>query len=194
MSYAQTQSPLVGALLRPLADKWWLLLLRGLIAIAFGFLAFYGPGTTLLSLTLLFGAYVLADGVFALWAAVSGDGADSSSRWWLAAVGIISILAGLATFFWPGMTAFVLLMFIAGWAIATGALEIWGAIQLRKEIDGEWALILTGILSVAFGVFVFARPDTGALALIYTIGVYAILSGIFYIVLAFRLKQYKTPG
>jgi uncharacterized membrane protein HdeD (DUF308 family) len=180
--------------LRPLADRWWLLLLRGLIAIAFGAFAFYGPGVTLLSLTLIWGAYVLVDGVFALWAAISGEGADSSSRWWLAAVGVLSIIAGIATFSWPGMTAFVLLMFIAGWAIATGVLEIWGAIQLRKEIDGEWALILNGVLSVAFGVFIFARPDTGAVALIWTIGAFAILSGIFYVVLAFRLKQYKTPG
>jgi uncharacterized membrane protein HdeD (DUF308 family) len=180
--------------LRPLADRWWLLLLRGLVAVTFGFLAFYGPGATLLSLTILWGAYALADGVFALWAAVSGEGAETTSRWWLAAVGIVSILAGLATFFWPGMTTLVLLMFIAGWAIATGALEIWGAIQLRKEIDGEWALILNGILSVAFGVFLFARPGIGAVALIYTIGVFAILTGFFYLALAFRLKQYKTPA
>ena len=194
MTYAQTQSPLVGDLLRPLADKWWLMLLRGLIAIALGVLAFYGPAATLLSLTLLWGAYVLADGVFALWAAASGEGAEATSRWWLAAVGILSVLAGLATFFWPGMTALVLLMFIAGWAIATGVFEIWGALQLRKEIDGEWALLLNGVLSVAFGVFLFARPGTGAVALIWTIGAFAILTGFFYVVLAFRLKQYKAPS
>ena len=97
--------PLAGpALLRVLAENWWLLLLRGIAAIAFGILAFAWPGLTLLTLTILWGAYALSDGIFALWAALSGRGSDMAPRWWLAVVGIASILSGLLAFLWPGIT------------------------------------------------------------------------------------------
>ena len=181
-------------LLRSLADNWWLLLLRGIAAIIFGVLAFVWPGATLLTLTLLWGAYALVDGMFALWAAISGQGGDVAPRWWLALMGIVSILAGVVAFFWPGMTALVLLMFIAVWAVILGILQIWGAIQLRKEIDGEWLLVLSGILSIAFGVIIIAQPDAGALAVVWIIGWYAILAGVLSMALAFRLKKYKQPA
>ena len=132
-------------LLHALAQNWWLLLLRGVAAIAFGILAFFWPGLTLLTLTFLWGAYMLSDGILDLWAAISGKADEILPRWWLALAGIVSILSGLLAFFWPGMTALVLLMFIAGWAIIVGVLQIWGAIQLRKEIDGEWLLVLSGV-------------------------------------------------
>jgi uncharacterized membrane protein HdeD (DUF308 family) len=196
MANTQAQSlPLAGpALLRGLAENWWLLLLRGIAAVAFGILAFFWPGLTLLALTLLWGAYTLSDGILALWAAISGKGAEMAARWWLAAVGIVSILAGLLTFLWPGMTALVLLMFIAIWAIIIGALQIWGAIQLRKEIEGEWLLVLGGLLSIAFGVIVIAQPGAGALAVVWLIGWFAVLLGCIYIALAFRLKTHKQPA
>ena len=88
-------------------------------------------------------------------------------------VGLLGILAGIVTFLWPGVTALVLVFFIGGWAIAHGIFEIIGAIQLRKEIDNEWWLILAGALSVIFGVMVLIAPGTGALALIWVIGAYA---------------------
>src|SRR5262249_10174086 len=98
--------PLAGpALLRALADNWWVLLLRGIASVAFGCLAFVWPGLTLLTLTFLWGGCAGADGVFALWAAVSGQGGDMAPRWWLAVVGITGTLAGVLTFVWPGMTA-----------------------------------------------------------------------------------------
>jgi uncharacterized membrane protein HdeD (DUF308 family) len=184
--------PLAGpALLRVLAENWWLLLLRGIAAIAFGILAFAWPGLTLLTLTFLWGAYALSDGIFALWAALSGRGSDMAPRWWLAVVGIASILSGLLAFLWPGITALVLLTFIASWAIIIGALQIWGAIQLRKEIEGEWLLVLSGLLSIAFGVILIAQPGAGALALVWIIGWFALLAGCIYIALAFRLKQLR---
>src|ERR1700720_1635618 len=88
--------PLAGpALLRVLAENWWLLLLRGIAAIAFGILAFAWPGLTLLTLTLLWGAYALSDGIFALWAALTGKGGEMAPRWWLGVVGVAGVLAGL---------------------------------------------------------------------------------------------------
>ena len=187
--------PLAGSeLLRALADNWWLLLLRGIAAIVFGVLAFGWPGLTLLTLTMLWGAYALSDGVFSLWAAISGQAGKLAPRWWLAVVGIAGILAGLLTFFSPGMTALVLLMFIAGWAIAIGVLQIWGAIQLRKEIQNEWLLALSGVLAIAFGLYMTIRPGEGAVAVIWTIGSFAILVGCIYVGLAFQLKKHKSPA
>ncbi|HET9175161.1 MAG TPA: HdeD family acid-resistance protein [Pseudolabrys sp.] len=188
-------SPFAGvALLRAMADKWWLLLLRGIAAIVFGILAFIWPVITLLTLTLLWGAFALADGILALWGSISGPGGQAGSRVWLAIVGICGILAGLLAFAWPGITALVLLVFIAVWAIIIGVMQIWGAIQLRKEIEGEWLLILSGLLSVAFGVLLLVQPGAGALAVVWIIGWYAILAGCIYIALALRLKKLKHPA
>jgi uncharacterized membrane protein HdeD (DUF308 family) len=186
---AMAQNPTAPALLRALAENWWLVLLRGIAAVVFGVLAFFWPGLTLLTLTLLWGAYALCDGVFALWAAVSGKGGEMAPRWWLAVVGVVGVLAGVGAFLWPGMTTLVLLLFIAVWAIVLGVLQIWGAIQLRKEIEGEWLLILSGLVSIAFGVILIVQPGAGALALVWMIGWFAILAGCIYIALAFRLKK-----
>lgn len=189
-----TTSPLARPVLLPaLAGSWWLLLLRGLTAVACGLLAFFWPSITLLALTLLWGAYAFSDGVLALCAAVFGRGSEMASRWWLAVVGAAGVFSGLLAFFVPGVTTLVLLMFIAGWAIVIGALQIWGAIQLRKEIEGEWLLVLSGLLSIAFGVLMIVQPGAGALALVWTIGWYAVLAGSIYIALAFRLKKYRRP-
>jgi uncharacterized membrane protein HdeD (DUF308 family) len=190
-------SPLNNVLLlRALADNWWLLLLRGVAAIVFGVLAFFWPGITLLTLVLFWGAYALVDGVLALWAAISGrvPTMTPGPRWWLGIVGLSGIAAGIMTFAWPGITTFILLMFIAAWAIVTGVMEIWGAVKLRKEIEGEWLLILSGILSVAFGLILFAQPEIGALALVWLIGWFAVLFGIVNIALAFRLKQHHRTA
>jgi uncharacterized membrane protein HdeD (DUF308 family) len=178
-------------LVRALADNWWLLFLRGIASILFGVLAFIWPGLTLVALIFLWGIYALADGGIALWAAISGSTGEMGSRWWLAIVGIVGVLAGLVAFASPGLTAFVLLMFIAGWAIVIGALEIWGAIQLRKEIEGEWWLILSGLLSIAFGFLLIARPGSGALALVWIIGAFAILQGCMLIALSLRLRRLR---
>lgn len=188
------RSPFLGLALRELAENWWLLLLRGIAAIAFGILAFVWPGLTLLTLTYMWGFYAIADGVLALWAAIAGRGGEIAPRWWLAVVGVAGILVGLLAFVYPGMTALVLLMFIATWAIVIGVLQIWGAIRLRREIEGEWLLGLSGLLSIAFGVIMFARPGAGALALVWLIGWFAILAGCVYIALAFQLRKHKRPA
>src|SRR6516164_5727863 len=192
---AETRLPLAGGmLLSSLADNWWLLLLRGLSAIAFGILAFFWPGLTLLTLILLWGVYALCDGVFALGAAIFAKGGDMGPRWWLALAGIVSIFAGAVTFLYPGMTALVLLMFIAAWAIIIGLLQIWGAIEWRKVLDDAWLLALNGVLAVAFGAILFAWPGSGAVALVWMIGWFALVFGCLNVALSFRLKKFKRPA
>jgi uncharacterized membrane protein HdeD (DUF308 family) len=184
-----------------LAKYWWLLLLRGIAAIIFGVLAFAWPGITLLTLVPFYGAYALVDGVLAIIAASIGGA--PAPRWWLAIIGLLGIAAGLLTLL-PGRSALVLLIFIAGWAIATGVFQIIGAIKLRKEIDNERLLILGGIISVLFGIVMMLTRGTGALALVWTIGTYelalgalafwvigtyAVTIGGLLVALAFRLKK-----
>jgi uncharacterized membrane protein HdeD (DUF308 family) len=178
-------------LLRSLADNWWLLLLRGLAAIAFGVLSFFWPGLTLITLTWLWGAYALSDGVIAIWAAFNASGGDTGPRWWLGLSGVVSIFAGVVTFWYTGMTTLVLLMFIAAWAVIIGATQIWGAIALRRVLQNEWLLILNGALSIAFGVILMVQPGAGALAIVWMIAWYAILFGCLFIALALRLRKYK---
>jgi uncharacterized membrane protein HdeD (DUF308 family) len=173
-----------------LAKYWWLVLLRGIVAIIFGILAFIWPGLTLLTLILFYGAFALADGVLALANAIMGG--NVGSRWWLALVGIAGIAAGLVTFLMPGVTALVLLIFIASWAIVLGVFQIIGAIRLRREIDNEWMLGLSGALSVLFGIVLLAAPGPGALGLVWVIGAYAIVFGILLVMAALKLKQYHT--
>ncbi|MGE3230225.1 MAG: HdeD family acid-resistance protein [Hyphomicrobium sp.] len=180
-----------GLLLAGLSGNWWLILIRGIAALVFGLLALFWPGITLVTLVLLYGAFALVDGVFALGAAIVGR-VSATPRWWLAIVGLLGIAAGALTFAWPGITALVLLFFIAGWSIAIGAFQIIGAIQLRKEIDNEWLLILSGALSVLFGLALFFWPGAGAMALIWLIALYAIVFGILIIAFAFRLRRQKT--
>ena len=104
-THMESRPPLAGfALLRTMADNWWLVLLRGLAAIAFGILAFVWPVITLLTLTLLWGAYAVVDGIFALWGAVAGPRGQMSARFWLIVVGIAGVIAGLLAFAWPGVT------------------------------------------------------------------------------------------
>ena len=177
-----------SAMVHALAKNWWMLLLRGIAAIIFGVLAFAWPGMTLLTLIVFYGAFALIDGVLAIVAAITGGA--PAPRWWLAVAGLLGVATGLLMFMMPGLTAFVLLYFIAGWAIATGVFQIIGAIKLRKEIDNEWFLILGGIVSVLFGVGVMMAPGAGALALIWVIGTYAIFTGVMFVALAFRLKRH----
>lgn len=170
-----------------LARNWWLILLRGICAIIFGVLTFMWPGLTLITLVLLYGVFALVDGGLAIGAAIMGS--QPVPRWWLALVGVFGIAAGAVTLAWPGITGLVLLFFIAGWAIAAGIFEIVGAIKLRKEIDGEWMLIASGVLSVLFGVLVLMFPGAGALGLAFAIGMFAIVYGALLVAFSLRLRK-----
>jgi uncharacterized membrane protein HdeD (DUF308 family) len=179
-------------MLHALAKNWWLILLRGICAILFGVLTFIWPGVSLLTLILLYGAFALADGIFSIAAAITGN--TPTPRWWLAVVGLLGIAAGTMTFLWPGLTAIVLQVFIAGWAVAIGVFQIIGAIQLRKEIRDEWLLIAGGALSIVFGVILLAQPGVGALALLYVIGSYAVLYGVLLVSFSLRLRKHSHPA
>jgi uncharacterized membrane protein HdeD (DUF308 family) len=182
-------APTGGILLHALARNWWLILLRGVCAVIFGVLTFIWPGVTLLTLVLLYGAYALVDGAIAIWAAIVGG--EPAPRWWLLIVGFLGIAAGLVTLLMPGVTAVVLLIFIAFWAILTGVMQIVGAIRLRKEIDNEWMLAASGVLSVLFGVILIVQPGAGALGLLFVIGAYAVIYGGILIGLALRLRNHS---
>ncbi len=177
-------------MLNALAKAWWLVLLRGLLSIVFGVLAFVWPAITLFALVMLYGAFALVDGILALVGAFTGR-LKPMPTWWLVLVGIAGVAAGIVTFLWPGITAIVLVIFIGAWALVHGIFEIIGAIQLRKEIDNEWWLILSGAVSVVFGLLVMLMPGAGALGLIWAIAAYSIVFGVTWVMLAFRLRKHQ---
>jgi len=171
-----------------LARNWWTLVLRGVIAIVFGILALAQPGSTLQALVLLFGIWALLDGVLALINSIGA--AQSHEPWWpLLLLGLLSVAAGLVALRWPGITALALLFVIGYWAIFRGVLEIAAAIRLRHEIQGELWLVIGGIASLVFGVLVIMNPGSGALAVIWLIGIYALIFGIALVMLGLRLKR-----
>ena len=171
-----------------LARNWWLIALRGAAAIVFGIITVVMPGISLAVLVLFFGAYALVDGIANIIAVLRRR--EGERPWWaLLAEGMVSVAAGVVAFVAPGLTALALVYLIAGWAIVTGGLEIGAALRMRKEIRGEGWLILSGILSVVFGVLVMLAPAAGALAMVMFIGAYALVFGAMLLGLAFRLRR-----
>lgn len=170
-----------------LANSWWSLALRGLLAIIVGVLTFVWPGITLFALVMLFGAYALVDGVLNI--AGAWRAAERHERWMpLLLEGFIGIAAGIVTAFWPAITALSLVFVIAAWALVTGGLEIVAAVRLRKYITGEWLLALAGIASILFGGLLAIFPVAGALAIALWVGVYMFVFGIILLLLGFRLR------
>jgi uncharacterized membrane protein HdeD (DUF308 family) len=170
-----------------LARNWWAVVLRGVTGIIFGILAFVMPVLTLAALVMLFGAYALVDGVFSIIAAATGRTGPRS--WWaLVLTGIVGIAAGLVTFFMPGLTALTLAYVIGAWAIVSGVLHIITAIRLRKVIDNEWWLGLSGALAIVFGVFMLLAPGAGALAVLFWIGAFAFVYGVVLVALGITLR------
>lgn len=175
-----------------LRKNWWLVVLRGVAAIGFGILTFIWPGPTLATLVMLFGAYAMVEGTFAIASGVLKDSLSGSSRWLLVLEGLVGIIVGVITFFAPGITAVGLLYYIGAWAIVTGIFKVVAAIQLRKVINDEWLLIFGGILSLLFGVLVFIYPGASALSILWLIGTYAVAFGTTTVALGFRLKGLGT--
>jgi uncharacterized membrane protein HdeD (DUF308 family) len=177
-------------MLQTLAQNWWAVVLRGVCAIVFGLGAFLWPGMTLAALVLLFGAYALVDGILAVaWSFMNRQA--GAFPWGVLIAGLAGIVAGVMTFLWPGLTALVLLYFVAYWAIVRGIFEIIAAIHLRKELKNEWLLALAGVLSVAFGLVLIAAPGAGVLAVLWWIGAFALIVGVTLVSLGFRLKGLK---
>jgi uncharacterized membrane protein HdeD (DUF308 family) len=169
-----------------LAQNWWLIALRGVLAIIIGVIAFAAPVATMLSLVLLFSAYMLVDGVFAIVAAVRA--ARQHERWALLVLeGIISIAVAAIAVLWPGITIVAYVLLVAAWAIVTGALMLGAAFRLNLD-HGRWWLVLGGIASLIYGALLIIAPLIGALVLTWWFGAYALVFGVFMLVLAFRLR------
>ncbi len=170
------------------ARNWWALALRGMLAIIFGIVALVLPQVTLPTMVFLFGACLLTGGSLAL---VQGMRArQPDERWWALAIeGTIGIVVGALTFFLPIATTLVLSLWIAGWAVVTGILEIVAAIELRRVIQGEHLMLLGGMLSIIFGVLLIFFPETGSRSVAWLISGYAVIFGILLTFLANRLRD-----
>jgi len=165
---------------------WWLILLRGMLAIVFGAMTLLWPTITVLALAILFGAYALVDGVSLLVDAVREH--TGKARAWSIVGGVAGIAAGIVAFIWPGITAAALAAVIGAWAVVTGVVEIVAAIRLRRQIRGEWLLAVTGVISVIAGGLILLAPGVGAVSIALVIGAYALFAGVLMVTFAIRLR------
>ncbi|PYK18389.1 MAG: HdeD family acid-resistance protein [Verrucomicrobia bacterium] len=177
-------------MIETLKRHWWVPVIRGIAAIVFGIIAFVYPGITVATLVLFFGAWVLIDGIFRVVGAIGHRASDPDWGWHIV-IGIVGIIVGLLTFHAPQITALALIIYIAAWALMIGATEIAFAIKLRREIKGEWFLILMGLASIAFAILLLWNPIAGAAAVIWLIAWYGVVLGILAIFFGFRLKALK---
>ena len=183
-------NPRTPPMLSMLSENWWVLALRGLLAVLFGFAALLLPLGTLEAVGRLFGVYAILEGALVVLIGMRG----TQYRGAFLSEGAFGIVAGLVALAWPGVTALVLLYIIAIWAILSGIAEIIAAVALRREIEGEWVLFLVGVLSVVLGVAMAVLPSVGVLSLIWLVGLYALAVGIAMIVLAFRVRDVRRRG
>ena len=167
-----------------LGNLWWGFLLKGILAVLFAIAAMFWPQLTLSLLIALFGAYLVVDGVVSL---IASFGNERWARYVFQ--GLVSLGAGLITFLWPGLTALSLILLIGAWAIARGIADIVAAIEIRKEVEGEWVLVVAGLASIAFGLLVILRPGAGALGLVWVISFFATMLGILFIFLGLKLRN-----
>lgn len=180
-----TTLPSLSAMLQ---RSWWALLLRGLAAIAFGLLTWLQPAASAAALLLVFGIYVFVDGVLGVYTAIRSRGA--SRYWWVVLLwGLTGVVVGVLTVLNPVVTAWVLTIYIGAWALITGLMQIIAAVRLRKEIQGEWVLVLSGLVSVLFGGLVLAQPGAGMMAMLWLLATYAVVFGLLMVILAFKVKK-----
>lgn len=175
-------------IIEALRRHWWVPVIRGIAAIVFGVIAFVYPGLALATLVLLFGAWVLVDGVFRIVGAATYRAHDPDWGWHLV-IGILGIIVGFLTFHSPGITLLALVIYIAAWVLMVGVAEIAFAIKLRREMKGEWFLILMGLVSVVLAVLLLWNPVVGARALIWVIAWYAVIFGVLAVIFGFRLRS-----
>jgi uncharacterized membrane protein HdeD (DUF308 family) len=169
---------------------WWMLIIRAIAAILFGILAILSPGYALLFLVYLFAAYVLIDGILSVVVALQER--PAYSRWWILLLGgIAGIILGLLAFFWPGVTSIVLFYFVAAWAVVTGIFEVIAAFSVRAA-GVEWLLVLGGVLSIIIGIIFFLHPTASILAIVWLLGVFALIYGVILIVRAIQFRSLLT--
>jgi uncharacterized membrane protein HdeD (DUF308 family) len=170
-----------------LTRTWRMAALRGLIALLFGVLAIARPDLTLLAFTFLFSAYALITGIVLAAGAIQQRAHNDD--WWIDLImGLVSLGAGVIALIHPALTALVLVLLVGAYALVSGALDIGAAIRLRKLVRGEWMLILSGLVSMVFGVLVFLYPAQGGLAIALYVGVYALISGGLLLAFALSLR------
>jgi uncharacterized membrane protein HdeD (DUF308 family) len=169
------------------ARDWGLFILRGIVALLFGVLALIAPGPTLGALIFVFAFYAIVDGVLAV---VAGLGAPGGPRWLLVVGGIVGVAIGIYTGFNPGITATALVILIGAFVLVRGIAEVGAAIALRSIIQDAWLLVLSGVVSIAFGAYLLVVPTDGALALVFVIGFYALFAGVMYIATGLRLRTF----
>jgi uncharacterized membrane protein HdeD (DUF308 family) len=196
MALFETANPdLVTSRNAVLADNWWAAALRGLFAILFGITAFAMPDATMLALALIFGAYSIADGILNIIFAVRG--ARRHERWGLLLInGLLGILIGAIAVVWPGFTVLAFVFMIGAWALLSGGL-MFGAALGMKINHGRWWLVFGAIISIIYGLLLFASPLIGALVLTWWVGAHALVFGVTLIILAFRLRRRRgerIPG
>src|SRR6266496_676402 len=172
-------------LIETLKRHWWVPVIRGIFAIVFGIIAFVYPGLTIATLVLFFGAWVLIDGIFRIVGAIGHRASDPDWGWQLV-IGILGIVVGLLTFHAPQITALALVIYIAAWALMIGASEIAIAVKMRREIKGEWFLILMGLASIVFAVLLLWNPIAYAAAVISLVSSYSFVIGILASCFGFR--------
>jgi uncharacterized membrane protein HdeD (DUF308 family) len=180
-------NPRTPSLLSALSENWWVLALRGLLAVLFGFAALFLPLGTIEVVGRLFGVYAILEGALVVLMGIRGTRYTGA----FLAEGVFGIVAGLVALAWPGVTALVLLYVVAIWAILSGVAEVIAAVALRREIEGEWVLFLVGVLSVVLGVAMAVLPGVGVLSLVWLLGIYALAIGFAMIVLAFRVRDVR---
>jgi uncharacterized membrane protein HdeD (DUF308 family) len=171
-----------------LVSNWWAVLLRGVVSLLFGFATLLVPGLSLVALVLAFGIYALADGAFAVAAALRRSAGET--RWVHVVEGVLQIAAGLVTLRWPNVMVFSLSYLVAAWAMVIGVLRIIAAVRLRRAVTGEWLLALTGLGSIALGLLFLSFPAAGAIAIGLWVGAYALVMGLALMALGWRLRSW----
>lgn len=176
-----------------IGQEWGWIALRGAAALLFGILALAHPLITVVVLALMWGAFAFADGLFSLISIWHLH--KKGVRWWPYLLhGLLGLAAGILTLLWPGITVLVLLYILAFWALFGGIAEIAAAIRLRKEMEGEWILVLAGAVSILFGLLVLFRPVPGGIvAVAWMVGAYAIIVGVLHLMLAFKVRGRGKP-
>ncbi len=167
------------------AQNWGMFVLRGVLALALGVLAFAAPGPTLAALIFVFAAYAILDGILAIAFGVSVPGGPS---WLLVIAGIAGIAIGVYTAVSPQVTAVALTLLIGTFAFVRGIAEVGTAIWLRNLIQSPWPYVLSGTVSILFGAFLIVAPGAGAFAVLFVIGFYALFAGVMYLAIGLRLR------
>jgi uncharacterized membrane protein HdeD (DUF308 family) len=180
------------ALSAVLARNWWAMAIRGVLGIVVGVIAFIMPAATMLALVLLFAAYMLVDGVFAIIAAVRA--ARRHDRWGLLVLeGVAGFVAAAIAVLWPGITVLAFVLLVAAWALVSGTLMLMAALYLNID-HGRWWLVLGGAASIVYGLLLLVAPAIGALVLAWWFGIYAFVFGVALLILAFRLRARYRSG